>query len=104
MIRGGEQLAIEWPVTKARSAMKTVVLPGAEQRAGDVIHIESALTRIDTTSLAIHHRMFNSETGKLAATLEAVMLYFDLKARKKLPLPEADKARLAGFLVEATGE
>ena len=44
--------------------------------------------------------MFNSESGELAATLENVMLYFDLEARQKLTLPEADKARLADFLVE----
>ena len=44
--------------------------------------------------------MFNSESGGLAATLENVMLYFDLEAREKLALPEADKERLAEFLVD----
>jgi acyl-CoA thioester hydrolase len=76
----------------------------AEQHAGEVIHIESALRRIGNTSLVLHHRMLNSETGELAATLEAVMLYFDLTARSKLPLPAEDKARLAQFLVEETAE
>ena len=69
-----------------------------------MIHIESALRRIGNTSLVLHHRMLNSETGELAATLEAVMLYFDLTARSKLPLPAEDKARLAQFLVEETAE
>lgn len=73
----------------------------AEQHVGQLLHVETALTKIGNTSLTVHHRMFNSESGELAATLETVMLYFDLKARTKLPLPEEDKARLQAFLVEA---
>ncbi len=72
----------------------------AEQHAGDRIHIESALTRIGSTSITAYHRMLNSETGELAATLTNVMLYFDLEARQKIVLPEEDKARLQEFLVE----
>ena len=71
----------------------------AEQHAGDRIHIESALSRLGTTSVTAYHRMLNSESGDLAATLENVMLYFDLEARQKIPLPDADKARLQTFLV-----
>ena len=76
----------------------------AEQHAGARIHIESALLRIGTTSITSIHRMRNSETGELAATLENVMLYFDLAARKKVALAEADKARLQAFLVEPDSE
>lgn len=72
----------------------------AEQRAGACIHIESALTRIGSTSITARHRMLNSETGELAADYSNVMLYFDLVGRQKVVLPEADKARLQDFLVE----
>ena len=72
----------------------------AEQHVGGLVHIESGLKKIGNTSLTVLHRMRNSESGELAATLENVMLYFDLAARCKLPLPEADRARMASFLVE----
>jgi acyl-CoA thioesterase FadM len=48
----------------------------------------------------MYHRMCNSESGTIAATMEIVGLYFDLEARAKVSLPAAEKARLGGFLVE----
>lgn len=72
----------------------------AEQHVGGLIHIESGLKRMGNTSVTVLHRMLNSESGEPAATLETVMLYFDLEARQKVPLPDADKARLAELLVE----
>ena len=80
--------------------VKATIEYRAEQHVGGLVHIESGLRRIGNTSITVLHRMFNSETGEPAATLENVMLYFDLEAREKLALPEADKARLAEFLVE----
>ncbi len=64
----------------------------AEQHAG-------GLKRMGNTSITVLHRMLNNENGELAATLETVMLYFDPEARRKVPLPEADKSRLAEFLI-----
>ncbi|CAN0506985.1 unnamed protein product, partial [Discosporangium mesarthrocarpum] len=32
------------------------------------------------------HRMTNTETGALAATLEVTTIHFDLEARKSMPL------------------
>jgi acyl-CoA thioester hydrolase len=80
--------------------VKATIEYRAEQHAGGLIHIESGLTRIGTTSVTARHQMRNSESGALAATMEIVGLYFDLEAREKVPLPAADKARLGGFLVE----
>ncbi len=64
----------------------------AEQHAG-------SLKRRGNTSITVLHRMLNNENGELAATLQTVMLYFDPEARRKVPLPEADKSRLAEFLI-----
>ncbi len=71
----------------------------AEQRVGGLVHIESGLKKLGNTSVTVLHRMLNSETGELAATLENVMLYFDLEARRKVPLPEEDRVRMAAFLI-----
>ncbi len=71
-----------------------------ELHVGEIVHIASGLTRIGTTSIVAYHQLFNSETGALSATNENVMLYFDLEARQKVALPEADRDRLQGFLLE----
>lgn len=71
-----------------------------EQSPGSLVRIESAITRIGNKSLDIRHRMFNTETGDLAATTEIVMVYFDLESRKSIPLTEALKAGMARYLAD----
>lgn len=73
----------------------------AEQRAGSLIVVESALTRIGNSSMTGLHRMKNTETGVIAATSAATCVYFDLEARTKLPLTDELKERMQAFLVEA---
>ncbi len=68
---------------------------------GQLIHIESGLRKIGNTSITVLHRMLNSETGEPAATLENVMLYFDLEAREKVALALEDRERMTKFLVES---
>ncbi len=55
--------------------------------------------QFSVTSVTMYHRMCNSESGTIAATMEIVGLYFDLEAREKVSLPAAGKDRLDGFLV-----
>ena len=71
-----------------------------EQPAGSLVRIESAITRFGTKSLTVLHRMTNTETGKLAATTEVVLVYFDLEARKSIPLTDELKARMSAYLVD----
>ncbi len=70
-----------------------------EQRAGALIVVESALTRIGAKSFTAKHRMVNIETGDLAATTEIVSVYFSLKTRQSLPIPDDLRATMEGFLV-----
>ena len=72
-----------------------------EQKVGSLIKIESAITRIGTKSITCLHRMTNTETADLAATTEIVMVYFDLKARSSLPVPQELRARAEAFLLSA---
>ena len=71
-----------------------------EQPVGSLVKVESAIIRIGTKSMTCLHRMTNTETGLVAATSEIVMVYFDLKARQSLPLPDDLKARAQAFLVD----
>lgn len=59
----------------------------AEQAVGALIMIESGMIKVGNTSITGFHRMRNSETGEIAATSEKITVYFDLKARQKMPLP-----------------
>jgi acyl-CoA thioester hydrolase len=72
----------------------------AEQAVGALVHIESGITKVGNTSVTGYHRMLNSESGEVAATSEKITVYFDLKARRKVPFPEDLRARLEAMLVE----
>ncbi len=72
----------------------------AELPVGSLVVIESGLARVGSTSVVGLHRMKNTETGAIAATCEKVTVYFDLKARRKMPLPEDLRAAMAAGLVE----
>lgn len=54
--------------------------------AGDLVLVESEVLRVGTKSITLFHRMFNASTGALSATLEVVMVQYDLKKRQAIPL------------------
>jgi len=71
----------------------------AELPVGSPLAIESGLLKVGTTSIVSFNRMRDTETGRLAATSEKVTVYFDLSARRKVPLPADLKAAMEGCLV-----
>ena len=58
-----------------------------ELRVGDILHIQSAVTGVDETGLRLGHRVFNSATGVLCATMEQQTLHVELGDRTEAPLP-----------------
>jgi len=74
----------------------------AEQRAGSLIRIESAITRMGTKSLTFVHRMFNCRTGVLAATSEVVEVYFDMETRTSRPIPDELREKIEPHVVQFT--
>ena len=72
----------------------------AEQPPGSLLRIESALVHIGNTSVVAFHRMWNTESGTLAATSEKVTVYASLDTRRKTPLPEARREAMLANLVE----
>ncbi|MEQ9641011.1 MAG: thioesterase family protein [Alphaproteobacteria bacterium] len=71
-----------------------------EQPVGSLIRVESAVTRLGNKSIVVLHRMWNTETNEMGATSEVVSVYFDLKSRKSLPIPDAIRDRIKPFVVE----
>ena len=49
-----------------------------ELRVGDILHISSAVIGVDETGLRLGHRVFNSDTGVLCATMEQRTLHVEL--------------------------
>jgi acyl-CoA thioester hydrolase len=72
-----------------------------EARAGQLVVINSALTRLGTKSLTYTQRLTNIETGDLLATQDAVEVIFDPKARKATEMPAELRQVLEAALVTA---
>jgi acyl-CoA thioesterase FadM len=58
-----------------------------ELRVGDILHISSAVIGVDEAGLRLGHRVYNSDTGVLCATMEQRTLHVGLGGRTALPLP-----------------
>jgi acyl-CoA thioester hydrolase len=61
----------------------------AEVTAGDILEVRAQLKKIGTKSCTVLFEMINLEKDEVAATLEAVCVYFDLELRTAIPLTEA---------------
>jgi len=72
-----------------------------EARAGELLVIRSALTRLGTKSLTYTQRLTNAETGDLLATQEAVEVIFDPARRKAAAMPADLRTVLEAALVPA---
>ncbi len=70
-----------------------------ELNAGDLVIVRSAFTELGSTSLKHRSRLTNAETGVLSATQESVEVFFDLEARKPVPMPDDIRDKLAAVLV-----
>jgi len=74
----------------------------SEQRAGSLVMVETCVIRVGTKSVTMLLRMKNTETGDVAATSERVCVFFDLKERTSLPIPDELRASFEAHLVEET--
>jgi acyl-CoA thioester hydrolase len=70
-----------------------------ELRAGSLVTIDAALTKIGTKSFTSTYRMHEVESGQVAATTEIVSVCFSLAKRESIAIPERLRARLEDFLV-----
>ena len=68
-------------------------------RASDVIEVRSALSSISNKALCLNHYVFDVERGECAASGQAIVVWFDLEARKATELPMDVRERLAGHVI-----
>ena len=57
-----------------------------EVAEGDLLEITGALTKLGTKSITVLYTMNNISKGAVAATLESTSVFFDLDARKAIPM------------------
>lgn len=70
-----------------------------ELKAGDLIVIKCAIVKIGNSSYVSKYEMYNLKGMTLSATMEAVTVYFDLKARKSSPLTKDFHAKASKLLI-----
>jgi len=65
-----------------------------ELKAGELIEISGGISHIGNSSFTANYQMTNKHSGELAATMMAKLIYFDLVARKSMPLSDAIKDQM----------
>lgn len=74
----------------------------SELRAGALFYIRSGYTKIGNSSFTALHQMFNCDDDSLVATEESVSVFFDMKARKAIPLSDDFKKKAATLMLDET--
>lgn len=59
-----------------------------EVKAGDLLDVRAKLSRVGGKSMTISYEMINLGSGKVAATLEGVVVLFDLEKRRAVTIPD----------------
>lgn len=75
----------------------------SELRAGDVMHVSSGVIRVEPDGLVVGHKLFNSGTGAVCATVEQRLVSVALDRRTSLPLTPAQQQAAAARRVEWDG-
>jgi acyl-CoA thioester hydrolase len=73
--------------------VRHVVAYEHEVGVGALVLVRSDVIRVGRTSVSARHEMLEVLEGTRLATLDAVTVLFDLRARKAAPLPDALRAR-----------
>jgi acyl-CoA thioesterase FadM len=71
-------------------------------RAGDLVHVKSALLHVGTSSMRLLHKMFDGRSGELSATLEQLGVHLDMDARRSTPLPDTIREKARALLAPTT--
>jgi acyl-CoA thioester hydrolase len=73
-----------------------------EIRAGQLILVRGALTRVGTKSFSHEMRLYEADAMTHCATQKTVEVCFDTAARKAVPLPEDIRDKLGRCVAERT--
>ncbi len=70
-----------------------------EVTAGSLIKVESAFVKLGTKSTTYHQRIINAENGTLHANQQVVEVFFDLKTRQSVAMPDAFREKIEATLI-----
>ena len=88
---------------RAAAAVHCHVRFHRELRAGDGLHIDSAILGVDGKAVRHGHKVVNSASGEAAATFQQTAIHFDLERRKSVPVPARERRALLEAAVEWDG-
>ena len=71
-----------------------------ELKAGDLIVVDAAVTRLGNKSVSVELRMKHVDTGEVHATYEFTEVYFDPKTRRSAEMPQAVRDTLSAYLAD----
>jgi len=71
-----------------------------ELKAGDLIVIDGAVTRLGTKSATFHLRMRHADTDALHATYDLVEVFFSPETRASAAMPDEVRRKLEAHLAE----
>ena len=71
-----------------------------EVTAGGLLEIQACMTKIGNKSITVNYEMINLGNNKTAATLESVLVLFDLEKRTGLTITDDLRERASKHLVE----
>jgi acyl-CoA thioester hydrolase len=88
-LRGGQR-----PPGIGGAALEYRFVFHAWPRVSDIIEVRSALTAVTPKTMQVTHFVFDLETGECIANAQAVVVWFDLTARKAVAIPAEALAEL----------
>jgi acyl-CoA thioester hydrolase len=68
--------------------------------AGDLIIVDSILTRVGNKSCSFTERMLHVDTLEIHASYEMIEVFFDPKTRKSNPIPDVMRSHLEAQVVQ----
>ncbi len=74
-----------------------------EVTAGSLIKVESAFVKLGTKSATYRQRLTDAESGELYASQMVVEVFFDLKTRTSVAMPDAFRQKIQAALVPDDG-
>ena len=78
---------------KGWADVKHVLEYKGEVGAGTLVEVRGEVVKLGGKSVTARYELVNLATGEVAATMEAVSAFFDLQARKAIPLTDAMRDR-----------
>ena len=102
------RLGLAYSVMQAEHGVHTVSAQATtrfirELKAGDLIVIDGAVSRLGNRSVTFHLRMMHADTGAHHASYDLVEVFFDPETRQSAPMPEGVRQKLAAHVLPDEG-